>query len=87
MIGVVSGLHIHLLHSFPYMVCHGFMVAIQDFIKVLIVVHYHELEPSTAMWGNVVAPGSVFNASAHHLSKICALFGTMKSVRTLFIDC
>ena len=26
---------------------------------------------------NMAAPGSVFNASAYHLPKICALFGTI----------
>lgn len=37
------------------MVCHGFMVAIRHLIEILIAVHYHELEPPTAMWGNMVA--------------------------------
>jgi len=30
---------------------------------------------------NMAAPGSVFNASAYHLSRICALFGTDLTLR------
>lgn len=33
----------------------------------------------------MVAPGSVFNASAYHLSNICALFGTDLTVEYLQI--